>query len=242
MSQMSLTPIELVDEQPADRTQSKDLLWVGLDEQDRRYALKTVEPGRPLLPLTEWLCHQICGAVGIVTPAYAIVKRLDGSEAFGSQWEVFAKQFSPARVHEPELMTWLARAQNDLCGMFALDAFMPNNDRHFGNILFVDVGPRLRALAFDWSRTEIFQPWPWRDDDASAKNWRWLKAHPHLVNMAAVASRLDRIKGLTANQVRGFLMAAPEAWRDNFDCEQQAQWWADNVVARADNALKLLQS
>lgn len=160
MSQLSLLPIRLVDEQPADRSQSKDLAWIGLDEQDRRYALKTREPGADYLPLTEWLCYHLCQHCGIPAPEFAVVVRLDGSSAFGSRWVDNAWQINPAATRADELLLRIDRARRDVSAMFAIDAFMPNENRHFGNMLFTHTGARTRALAFDWSRTQLFAPWP----------------------------------------------------------------------------------
>lgn len=241
MSQMSLLPVVLVDEQPPEPGASKDLLWIGLDEQDRRYALKTVEPGHKLLPLTEWLCYHLCGLAGIITPDFAIVKRLDGTEAFGSRWEEGAKQFSPGKVSDAEFVVWLTRARSDVSAMFALDAFMPNDDRHLGNILFNQSGARLRALAFDWSRTYFFEPWPWQPTSKSAMVWQWLmQSNPPLANPMETKARMDRIQAITGQQVESILEAAPELWRDNFDCAAAGRWWQSESFKRADLAIKLL--
>lgn len=240
MSQISLIPVVLVDEQPADKSKSKDLLWVGLDEQDRRYALKTVEPDHPYLPLTEWLCYHLCGLAGILTPDFAIVKRMDGSDAFGSRWEENAKEFSPAKVSEADFIIWLTRSQGDVSAMFALDAFMPNLDRHFGNMLFIQTGERMRALAFDWSRTRIFEPWPWLADCNSAIVWKWLTTNPNLTDLREVATRMKRIQSITGEQVESILLAAPELWRDNFDCAAAGEWWNSHRDQRAADSIELL--
>lgn len=239
MSQLTLLPIQLVDEQPADRAVSKDLLFIGFDEQDRRYALKTVEPSAPLLPLTEWLCYHLCRLVGIITPEFAVVLRLDGTPAFGSRWEENAREFSPAKVSEADLLGWLQKTKSDTSGMFAMDGFMPNPDRHLGNILFVQTGTRLRALAFDWSRTAIFEPWPWPNDCNSAQNWQWFKAIGN-TDAAALAARLQRLQGVTAQQVFDILQAAPELWRNNVNIESATQWWQTHRDNRAKDALNLL--
>jgi hypothetical protein len=241
MSQMSLLPVILVDEQPPEPGTSKDLLWIGLDEQHRRYALKTVEPGHKLLPLTEWLCYHLCGLAGILTPDFAIVKRLDGSEAFGSRWEESTRQFAPGKVSETELMGWLNRSRADVAAMFALDAFMPNQDRHLGNILFSQTGGRLRALAFDWSRTHLFSPWPWPPNCNSAAVWRWLLQHGNAhSNIADAQARMERIKAITPEQVETILLSAPALWRDNLDCAAAAQWWKTERNPRGEQAITLL--
>lgn len=240
MSQLSLLPIQLVDEQPADRQESRDLLWIGLDEQSRRYALKTVEPANPYLPLTEWLCYHLCGLAGIITPEFAVVIRIDGSKAFGSRWAEGALQFSPAKISQPQMESWLQRSQSDVGSMFALDAFMPNQDRHLGNILFQTIGNRFRALAFDWSRTLIFSPWPWPADSKSASVWAWLSMS-NLADLAAVDLRFQRIKQISAGDVYKILDAAPIEWRDNMNIDAAAKWWQEHRESRSEDAGKLLQ-
>lgn len=241
MSQMSLLPITLVDEQPPEPGTSKDLLWVGIDEQNRRYALKTVEPHHPLLPITEWLCYHLCGLAGILTPDFAIVTRLDASEAFGSRWEENAKQFSPGKVSDAEFIGWVSRASPDITAMFALDAFMPNEDRHLGNILFTQTGARLRALAFDWSRTHLFSPWPWQPTSNSAAVWHWLRqTNAQWTPPADTRARMARIQAITADQIEAILQAAPALWRHNLDCAAAAQWWHTESSKRAQQAIQLL--
>lgn len=241
MTQLSLLPIQLVDEQPADRSASRDLLWIGLDEQDRRYALKTAEPQHLHLPLIEWLCYHLCGMAGIITPEFAVVIRIDGSKAFGSRWAEGAQQFSAAKTSEPQLMAWLQQTRTDVAGMFALDAFMPNVDRHIANMLFQTVGPRLRALAFDWSRTHLFEPWPWPQGCNSDQVWQWLRHAGH-ADMAAMRQRMARIEAIDADKVHDILQAAPEEWRDNLDIAAAAQWWRSNRNTRSQMASALLQT
>ncbi|MGE4240565.1 hypothetical protein [Ramlibacter sp.] len=239
-SQISLIPIQLVDEQPVDRSLSKDLLWTGCDEQGKRYALKTVERAHPLLPLTEWLCYHLCSRIGVLIPEYTVVVRLDGSLAFGSLWEIDARQFSPASVSEAQFFTWLESAKSDVNAMFALDAFLPNEDRHFGNMLFVDTGARVRALAFDWSRARIFNPWPWPADCKSERSWNWL-AHVRLHDPKLIRSKLDRLQLIPGTDIRQILMAAPAEWRMGFDLDQSTVWWEGHRSQRVDDTVRLLR-
>lgn len=238
--QISLLPVQLVDEQPFDRKIEKDLLWTGADEQGRRYALKTVEPQNELLPLTEWLCYHLCALLGILTPDFTVVVRIDGSLAFGSRWESDARQFSPGRVSDAQFTAWINETKADIAGMFALDAFMPNEDRHFRNILFVDTGARLRALAFDWSRTRIFQPWPWPQGCKSWAAWNWLLT-TRLHKLNVVEAKLDRVREITGDKISQILHAAPPSWRQNFDIDASCIWWDANKAQRTEDVLALLK-
>ena len=126
-----------------------------------------------------------------------------------------------------------------MSAMFALDAFMPNEDRHIGNMLFVQTGPRLRALAFDWSRTRLFTPWPWPASSKSAVTWEWFKGLG-LADGGAIDAHLQRISSITQLQVFDILQAAPHTWRDNLDIDAAAQWWHTNKETRTMDARKVL--
>jgi hypothetical protein len=244
LSQLSFMPVRLVDEQPklvAPGVDGDQLQWIGLDEQDRRYALKTIEDHRHL-PITEWLCYNLCALAGIITPQFSVVIRLDGSEAFGSLWEQNAKQYSPGVVSHAELATWLARTQSDMAGMFALDAFLPNEDRHMRNVLFVDTGARLRALAFDWSKARLLEPWPWPADSKSSSTWGWMLDHvDRKTTLEATKARMDRICAITGAQVGQILNRAPMTWRQGLNVDALASDWDDLVQERSKAAIKLLE-
>ena len=237
--QMTLIPIKLVDEPPADKSLGRDIKYLGTDEQGLRYALKTVEPETPLLPLTEWLCYNLCALAGIYAPDYFIVTRLDGTLAFASRWVEGTFNFSPGKNSEAQLMTWLAECSDDLGNMFAIDATLPNQDRNFGNVLFQHTATRLRALAIDWSRAQIFEPWPWPNDCISKQNWGWISSN-NLANMGAVHSKMNRLKAISAEQIKQILEAAPIEWRQNFDVDAAAEFWEQIRDNRIEAALKLL--
>lgn len=240
MSQLSILPIALVDEQPADRNKSKDLAWIGIDEQDRRYAIKTRELEAPLLPLIEWLCYHLCQHCGVPAPEFAVVVRLDGSQAFGSRWVEQAWQVDPAATTRAELELRISRARHDISAMFAIDAFMPNEDRHLGNMLFTHAGARARALAFDWSRTRLFEPWPWPAGCNSDQVWRWLQRMKQ-AEASAVTATLDRLQSLSETEMHRIISAAPAEWTEDIDVAALVAWWKNNRHTRAAQAqLQLL--
>lgn len=239
MSQLSIFPIILVDEQPADRSKSRDLAWIGIDEQDRRYALKTPEPSNPSLPLIEWLCYHLCQHCGVPAPEFAVIVRIDGSRVFGSRWVEDAWQIDPASTPQHEIELRFARARRDISAMFAIDAFMPNEDRHLGNVLFSHSGRRARALAFDWSRTRLFEPWPWPAQCTSELVWRWLTGLKQ-TDPAAVQQTLDRLRALTETEIEHILSAAPAEWTQNINLTAQLAWWKDRRHERADQAQQQL--
>ena len=236
---MTLIPIKLVDEPPADKGLGRDIKYLGIDEQGVKYALKTVEPEAPLVPLIEWLCYNLCALAGIYAPDYFIVTRLEGSLAFASRWVEGSFCFSPAKNSEAQLITWLAECSDDVGNMFAIDATLPNQDRNFGNVLFLQTASRLRAMAIDWSRAFMFEPWPWPKKCISAVNWEWMDDN-QLANLSAVNSRMARLKAITGDQIKQILEAAPQEWRKDIDVEAAAQFWEDIRDNRVESALKIL--
>lgn len=237
MHQISMFPVLLVDEYPADRTQSQDLMLIGIDGQNRRYALKTTDDA-PLLPLTEWVCYHLCRLCHIPTPEFAIVERLNGTLAFGSRWAEGAWQASPATASFDELIQRIADTKDNISAMFALDAFMPNEDRHLGNILFLDACAS--ALAFDWSRTHLFHPWPWPPGCNSEQVWRWLQTES-LTFPDSIAKVLDRLQAISETQLAQIFDAAPPEWRAGFNVPAAVQWWQAHRHERARQATEILR-
>ena len=233
MSQLSLFPIRLVDEFEADRSKSKDLLWTGIDDQDRRYALKTVEPDNPALPMTEWICYQLCLRCNIPAPDFSVVARKNGTMALGSRWEENADQYSPSEVTMVQLALWLSQTTDDVSAMFIFDCFLPNSDRHMGNILFRRT-PRRRALAFDWSRVTLFNPWPLAMSSNTKKNMAWLQGHG-LYNPRSADSVLDKLRLVTHTDLEEIINAAPNEWGDAVSNAALINWWKTNKDARIDS-------
>jgi hypothetical protein len=233
MTQLSLLPIRLRDEFEADRTKSKDLLWTGFDEQDRRYALKTCEPANPALPLTEWICYHLCLLCGIPAPDFAIVTRKDGSQAFGSRWEDDVDELRKDETAPAEFALWIDSTRDDLSAMFALDCFLPNSDRHMGNVLFRR-GPRRRALAFDWSRTQLFEPWPLAPNSNTLSNLGWLR-HTGFYSAAAWNAVLEKLAHITHTDLRQLLDSAPDEWCATLSKDILEDWWKTHRHARLDS-------
>lgn len=238
MSQLSLLPIRLVDEIPADRTKSKDLLWIGVDDQDRRYAVKTVEDDNPDLPLMELFCYQLCQLCGIPSPDFAIITRMNGSLAFGSRWETNANQYVKDESSPADVWLWMDRASEDISAMLALDAFLPNTDRHLGNILF-RLQVRTRALAFDWSRACWPDPWPWTAACNSDQFWRFLVGN-NLHKPDAVRRTLGKLAAIPHTEIRNLVAQTPVEWQVNITPGNAEAWWKNNASERAAATESLL--
>lgn len=228
--QQTLFAVRLVQEDAACGT--RDLRCTGVDAAGQRYALRTTDDPQPLAPLTEWLCYHLCQRCGIYQPGFAIVERVDGSPAFGSVWVEDAWQYSPAAHTTLQLEGWLRRTADDASAMFALDAFLPNADRHLRNVLFRQVGPRTRAMAFDWSDVRLpLQTWPWPQDCNSARVLAWLRDIGAWQPGAAQAV-LQRLEAISAADVNAIMNAAPPSWRHNQAVGATTGWWHTHALSR----------
>ncbi|WP_375591579.1 HipA family kinase [Chitiniphilus eburneus] len=242
--QRSLFPVQLANEEPANLG-TADLKYIGHDNQGRRYALKTLDD-HPLLPLTEWLCYQLCAAAALPTPPFDVVKRLDGTLAFGSRWLDEIVQFNPGKMSNIEFYNLIGEAKLSISAAYTLDAFLPNQDRHWGNFLFERVGTRVNALLFDWSKTFIlddrtpFQPWAWPINCLSDRCLKQFKEMGRF-DLPAANRTLNRINSIPPSAIGQIVAAAPEEWRTNVDEQHIMQWWSDHAGQRCLDTAALLR-
>ena len=129
--QSALFPIDIVHEFPATGS-TADLKHCGLGADHHKYALKTIDDN-VFLPISEWVGYHLCRSLGIATPDFEIVKRPDGTLAFGSRWENNSRQLSknPSLL---EMNNTFSICKNELSEIYAIDTFLPNEDRHGRNI------------------------------------------------------------------------------------------------------------
>ena len=240
--QGQLFPTRLVDEEPANM-KTADLKFVGRDEHGNKYALKTLDDD-PLLPLTEWFCYNLCRLVGVATPDYEIVERIHGDKAFGSKWDHGAEQINPSSMNPIEVQSLLKDSHKSVSRILSVDAFLPNEDRHLRNLLFRITSGRTLALAFDWSRTRIFDPlpfnnWPWEPNGNSAKLANGLM-RANMLDGASVTDLMQRLSTCTPADVEKILLSSPDEWRQGVDTSAIIDWWANNARDRVNDATRLV--
>lgn len=237
MFQESLFPIQIVREE--DFTGTAHLKHLGYARNGERYALKTLED-HPLLPITEWFCYRLCHDVGIPTPGFAIVSRPDDSLALGSRIDADTVLLGSITANPMGTWAWVRMLSKPLSGIFGLDYFLPNPDRHLNNVLCrPGPGNALIALAFDWSLvpalgdTPVFSKWPWAATCNSAVVVGGMKAQGIWDHVAASRS-LSAIAQIQAETVRSYLDSAPEEWRRTPGLvDAIVSWWATEAPVRA---------
>ena len=150
MFQQSMFPVEIThEEQYAGGT--AHLRLTGVARNGERYAIKTVGDD-PILPITEWFCYELCRYIGIPAPGCAVVQRPNGELAFGSRMDADVSEMGGKEISPAQTWLLLKEMRADLSAIYAADWFLPNPDRHVGNILYrqTQSGTKI-PLAFDWS-------------------------------------------------------------------------------------------
>lgn len=132
--------------------QSADMKEIAVGDDSHDYAIKPPLPHYPEHAATEALCYRFAAACGIAVPQSARLILNNGEEAFGSRFEGGVTEYGKIDIQDKtaallECGPWLS----SLC---ALDIFLANNDRHFGNGLFRKsvINSRWTFIAMDFSR------------------------------------------------------------------------------------------
>lgn len=230
MFQRQLFPIAVMTIYPNDQD-SQDLKMIGLAENGKDYAIKTVIDGNGKVPATEAFCYQLARHLLINTPEYDVVELHDGSYAFGSVWEGGAATLK----HQADVMRVL-KGEFPVVGIksffskvYALDLFVNNVDRHFGNYIFRPSYSGTIALAFDFSRAWFsFNPYGFEaavDENPTSSGITWIRKFDQYDRSEAVRC-LDIITGLTTETVSAMLSNFPDEWLSNHDRQSFLEWWS----------------
>ncbi len=149
---------------PSKRT--ADCIGEAEADDGHRYYLKGDNCGKPVRA-SEWLGTFLAETAGIAAPYGTIIERLNGDVVFGSRKlvgvadEIATQTFlmTPSRTNTSHRVLGL---QAVLSQIYALDLFIFNDDRHFGNYLSIDDNGNRRFYAYDFSRS-VFWKWPWQN-------------------------------------------------------------------------------
>lgn len=243
MEQMNLTiPVDIKLLKPSDG-KSADLKFIGIGFDGSTYAIKRKEE-HPLLPLTEWVCYHLCRDIGIKTPAFAIVRLLDDSLAFGSKWGEY-KELTPKMICADEYETYFNT--NDLRSktesIYTTDFFLPNEDRHFLNLMWEESNQngknQLDPIAFDFSRAWIikqlpFGAYPFHVACNTNCNWNILKDK---FNYAISTQTLESIKSLPDKWLENIISYTPKEWiYDSID--ETIKFWKNNRTQQCNEVMR----
>lgn len=228
MFQRHLYPIAVMTTYPNDQG-SADLGIIGHAENGKDYAIKTVADGNGMVPASEAFCYQLARLILIATPEFEVIEMHDGSYAFGSAWEggvhslkteIQVFQILKGEIPVSGLRTFLSK-------VYALDLFVNNVDRHFGNYIFRQSYSGMIALAFDFSRAWFaFNPYGYEacTTGNTADSIHYIKTYGHY-DPAEALKCFEQIERLTVEDVNMIISNFPEAWMSEDDRQGFLDWW-----------------
>jgi hypothetical protein len=170
----------------------------------------------------------------------------DKSRAFGSRIEVgLSNMQEDVKMGIPPDQ-YLHECADRLSIAYALDLFIGNKDRHFGNFLFRrnSLGSRT-IMPIDYSHAWWIEGWPPVDITQSASATR---NHLDIVRAIGLWRSAHALMALgTLSQIRketidAWLQTAPNEWVDNAQCEAMLNWWGSSAMqARVSECVKYCQ-
>lgn len=207
-----------------------------------RYYVKGDSHARPVRA-SEWLCTHIAEAAGVAAPNPVVIEMLDGTKVFGSRRisgvadDAVTASFltTPSVTNVDSTVLGL---KSILSKIYALDLFLHNDDRHFGNYLSVDDNGVRRLYAFDFSRA-LFWSWPWSGFPGGNTRSQGARLRQlHGFDLPAASSILDQLAGLPTAALESFINRMPKDWLPPDLCSQLMQVWSDGTCATRVNDIR----
>ncbi len=242
-AQRILFPIELTELYRND-IGTADCQTIGTAANGKDYAIKTVNEGNGQIPSSELFCYELARELQIATPEYNVIKMRDESLAFGSMWEGGALD-----IRNPQVMLGILQDKIVVRGLksffskvYALDVFINNIDRHFGNYLFRGGYNSTIALAYDFSRAwYAFAPFDYQS--ASDPNQNTYRCHLVIKNYnkfdhIVAQNTLDEISRIPRDTIDQILSLIPDQWLDQTERNDLLNWWSDGSMQERIDVLK----
>lgn len=242
-AQRLLFPIEITDVY-RNEIGTADCQTIGTATNGKDYAIKTVSEGNGHIPSSELFCYELARELQIATPEYNVIKMRDESLAFGSMWEGGALDITNQQVLLGILQKTIPvrGLKNFFSKVYALDIFINNIDRHFGNYLFRGGYNSTIALAYDYSRAwYAFSPFNYESkDDPNRKTQichTLIKRFDLFDNMVAI-NTLDEISRISDEVINQILFLIPNEWLSSSSKTDFMDWWSNGAMQERVGILK----
>lgn len=238
LNQATLFPIKLVHEEATNGT--RDLRMVGYCEAGVKYAVKR-ESDAPLLPLAEWIGHNLAIQCEIPIPQFEIVECMNGEVAFGSRWEPACSQI---KVFDSAALALLTTHASAISRIFGLDFFLPNPDRHLGNFLFRTTQNEPNCLAFDYSLACVRNGIPFGAHPMGPATKTSVIMREILVKQVKKFDKhqynkpLEKLREIPDQAMQDILDDAPIQWYTGVTKEQIMNWWLASKGPRIAQVIK----
>ncbi|QKF52793.1 hypothetical protein [Pseudomonas graminis] len=241
MFQRQLFPIALINTYPNDQG-SADLGMIGLAENGKDYAVKTISDGNGMVPASEAFCYQLARRILIGTPDFDVIELHDGSLAFGSAWEggveTLKDRTEIIRILSGEIP--IVGLKAFFSKVYALDLFVNNVDRHFGNYIFRPSYSGKIGLAFDFSRAWFaFNPFGFEATE-DCNTFTGINAIRHYgqYDKREAEKCLDKIHLLTVDDIDTIISNFPAEWMPAENRGMFLDWWGSHARVERIEFLK----
>lgn len=225
MTQGTLFPLRVKHHLPP-AGRGKDVRFFALADDGMEWALKR-QAEHTMLPASEYFGYQLAQACSLATPYCGILADLDGALVFGSRIEAGLTDL--ATEPQANVPARIASCAGRMSGAYALDLFMGNNDRHFGNFLYrAQSDGRLAAMVIDWSRAWWVGGWPPQDLTTAASA---TSNHVHILRALKLWSPTDAlltlgtVSSVPVSAVKDWLDKMPASWLTPADRGTLLAWW-----------------
>ncbi|WP_144777975.1 HipA family kinase [Marinobacter maritimus] len=242
-AQRLLFPVELTEIYRND-IGTADCQTIGTATNGKDYAIKTVNEGNGHIPSSELFSYELARELQIATPEYNIIKMRDESLAFGSMWEGGALD-----IRNQQVILGILQGEIIVRGLksffskvYALDIFINNIDRHFGNYLFRGGYNSTIALAYDYSRAwYAFAPFDYQSASDPVQNT--YRCHVtikkfDMFDKIVTQNTLDEISRIPKDTIDQILSLIPEQWLNSNERNDFLNWWADGSMQERVGILK----
>lgn len=226
------------------QTETADSLGYVEADDYQRYYIKGDAHGRRVRA-SEWLCTHIAEEVRVSAPAATVIELMNGELVFGSRRiaNVADMTVTTTFLTSPSASNVSPAATNlgsILSGVYALDLFLHNDDRHLGNYLSVEDGGIRRFYTFDFSRA-LFWSWPWNGfvpSGCNTRQWGSFLRFLHGFDTKEADTIIERLSSVPTATVEGFVNRMPADWLHNSERDGFLNWWAGDQRQRRLNALQ----
>jgi len=209
----------------------KTLQTNAIAEDGFDYAVKA-QTEHAMLPASEWFCYQLAQSVGLGCPACAVLVMPDGSRAFGSRIEVGLSNMQDDVKAGTPPDQYLADCADRLSIAYALDLFIANADRHFGNFLFRCNSLNQRTIMpIDYSHAWWVAGWPPADltaaHSATTNHLKIVRALG-LWRAPQALMALGTLSQISPSTLGVWLDAMPEVWLADDQKSRLLTWWGND--------------
>ena len=192
------------------------------------YMLKDDSGGVPVRA-REWICHGLADCAGLPVLEYKPVLDATGRVLFGSR---FLLNGGPGGANGYKILAGalpLAEARNVFSGLYAVDLFLGNMDRHADNVMIEqDADPRIRVMDFSEAPALIDPPQRGKIPGvgtATVSAGRTLRSLYGFSSDAA-ALALDRLDAVAAGRLKEIVDGMHSDWLPPAARNELLGWWA----------------